>query len=94
MHTIQVKLTNGKPIEVSLIRQGEPYGRSAVNTGTKELVDFRVGWGCFQYYLETILERGEGALCLHGGYRADSTVDAATMKIIRDWLANSVKEAA
>lgn len=86
MRSIQIRLTNGDAVEVALIRQGEPYGRSAVNMSGKELVEFRLGWGCFQYYLTTILERGDGGLCLHGGCRADSTVDAETMETVRDWL--------
>jgi len=94
MDTMQVQMTNGERIEVRRVKMGDAYGRSAINTSGKELVEFRLGWGCFQYWVETILEGDQDrGLVLHGGYRDNTTVGGKEMKAVREWLRSLEQEA-
>lgn len=86
-----ITLTNGKEAEVRLVLPGEAYGRSAINNYDRPLVEFRLGWACFQYFRETILDIDGRGLCLDGGNAAHATVDAATMEVVKDWLCEVVR---
>lgn len=83
---INVSLTNNDWCDVVYVRQGDPYGRSAINDKGKPLVEFRLSWICCQYNVDTILDH-DGGLVLDCGHRQSTTLNAETMTAVRQWLA-------
>lgn len=83
---ISVTLTNNDWCEVVYVRDGEPYGRSAINDKGYALVEFRLSWICCQYDVDTILGHDHG-LILDGGFPKSTTLNQETMRAVRQWLA-------
>ena len=80
---------------VRVLNKGDKYGRDFCLTHTKDepLVEFydnryphtQFGQFVSRYYVETILERDTGGLCLDGGV-PDWTVSADDMTTVRNFL--------
>lgn len=88
--SLRTYLTNGNDIMVSIIYPNGQYGRSATNTSGRVLVEFNIGWGCFQYYYTTIIERPTHGLVLDCGHRSDTTVSVNEMTRVIQWLTEAI----
>ena len=88
--TLDIKLTNGHWGEVAIIYPDQPYGRSAINTRGRVLIEFRLGWICGQYFLGTIMETGYHGLCVDGGNRNESSINAETMQEVKAWIMETI----
>lgn len=84
----EVKLANGGTATVHIIKPGERYGRGAINSYDSDLVEFRLGWGFFQYFVTTLAERRNypRGLCLDNRNGDAATVTAESMTEVMEWL--------
>jgi len=83
--------TSGDPVQVVIVRPGDNYGRSAVNNSDRHLLEFRLGWACFQYHLGTFITRGTRGLILDGGQAKHTTIEASEMDKISTFVIEYVE---
>lgn len=88
--TLDIKLTNGKWAEVAIIYPEQAYGRSAINTHGRALIEFRLGWMCGQYQVGTIMQTGYHGLCIDGGNRNDASVSLEIMQEVKTWIMETI----